>query len=60
MMTIFFPVLTWIIFLGLGCMIWFMKKDLATYKDVIVPMFDGFKIHAIKKNTWKWIGLILL
>jgi hypothetical protein len=41
-------------------MIWFMRKDLGEYKDIIVPMFDDFKLHKIKEDQWKWIGLILL
>ncbi|MCX6822574.1 MAG: hypothetical protein NTX91_01065 [candidate division SR1 bacterium] len=60
MLTIMFPLVTWILALGLGYMIWYMRKDLVVYKELIVPMFDDFKLIKIKENQWKWIGLILL
>ena len=37
-----------------------MRKDIAEYKDIIVPMFDEFKLSTIKNNTRKRVGLILL
>jgi len=60
MLTVLFPLVTWIIALWLGFMIWYMEKDLWEYKKIIVPLFDDFKLHKIKENQWRWIGLILL
>ena len=60
MMRIFHGSITWILFLGLGFMIWFMRKRLTNYKEIITPMFEEFKLHKLKQNRWKRIGIILL
>ena len=53
-------VLIWSIFLGLGCMIWYMKSDMLPYKTIISDIAGEFKKNKLKENRWKRIGVILL
>lgn len=53
-------VLIWIMFLGLGGMIWYMKWDMVPYKDIIVDIAGEFKKDKLKENRWKRLGVVLL
>jgi len=50
----------WILFLGLGYMIWRMKDDLTQYKTIIIDIADEFKKEKLQANRWKRLGIILL
>jgi len=50
----------WILFLGLGYMVWRMKADMLPYKTIISDIADEFRGHKLKANWWKWIGIVLL
>ncbi|MFA5748226.1 MAG: hypothetical protein WC872_03900 [Candidatus Absconditabacterales bacterium] len=60
MVRLFYPLLTWIIFLGLGGMIWLMKAKLIDFRLMIEGYFAGTKLHDIKNNAWKWMLIILI
>lgn len=50
----------WILFLGLGYMVWRMKDDMLPYKTIISDIADEFKGEKLKTNRRKWLGIILL
>ena len=50
----------WIIFLWLGYMVWFMKKDLMPYLTIISDVAQEFRGSNLKTQWWKWIGIVLL
>lgn len=47
-------------FFGLGYMIRRMKEEMLPYKSIITDIADQFKGENLKKNRWKWIGIVLL
>lgn len=53
-------VLIWIMFFGLGFMIWRMKSDMAPYKIILSEIAGEFKKDKLKENRWKRLGVILL
>jgi len=53
-------VIIWILFLGLGYMVWYMKEDILPYKTIISDITDGFKSDKLKANRRKRLGVILL
>lgn len=53
-------VLIWIMFFGLGFMIWRMKSDMAPYKLILSDIAGEFKKDKLKENRWKRLGVILL
>lgn len=52
--------LIWIIFIGLGYMVWRMKDDMLPYQSIISDIAAEFKSDKLKDNRWKWLGVILL
>lgn len=58
--SILYPILTWIIFLWLGFMIYVQKKKLANYKIILSDIIQEFKNTELKTNRWKWIWLVLM
>lgn len=50
----------WILFLGLGYMVWKMKDDMLPYQTIISDIADEFKWAKLKVNRRKRIGIILL
>lgn len=50
----------WILFLGLGYMIRYMRKDMLPYQQIITDIAHEFKGDNLKKNRRKRIGIILL
>ena len=50
----------WIMFLGLGYMVWAMKKDMLPYTSIITSIADEFKGSKLKANWRKRIGIVLL
>ena len=52
--------LIWILFLGLGYMIWYMKNDMLVYQPIIGDVANEFRGENLKTNWWKRIGIILL
>jgi hypothetical protein len=57
---LFYPAITWILFLGLAGMIYLMRNKLKEYVPLVASMFEGFNLYNLRKNRWKWIGIILL
>lgn len=53
-------VIMWILFLGLGYMVWRMKDDMLPYKTIISDITDEFKGDKLKANRRKRLGIILL
>ena len=53
-------VLIWIMFFGLGFMIWRMKSDMVPYKLILSEIAGEFKKDKLKENRWKRLGVILL
>lgn len=53
-------VIIWILFLGLGAMVWYMKKDMLPYQKIITDITEEFHGKNLKVNWWKWIGIVLL
>lgn len=60
MIHLIWGVVIWIMFFGLGYMIWYMKKELLSYKTIISDIADGFKQEKLKENRRKRLGVILL
>jgi hypothetical protein len=50
----------WIIFLGLGYMIRYMKDAMLPYTHIISDIADEFTASKLKINRRKWIGIVLL
>lgn len=53
-------VVIWILFFGLGYMIYRMKDDMSQYKTIIADVAEEFRGDKLKANRWKWIGIVLL
>lgn len=56
----FHPIVIRIVFLGLGWLIRYMKKDMIEQWNIISETLSIFKLENIKKNRWQWLMLILL
>ena len=50
----------WMLFLGLGAMVWYMKNDMLSYQKIITDITQEFHGKNLKLNWWKWIGIVLL
>ena len=57
---LFHPVVVRIVFLGLGWLIWYMRKELSEYSNIISNLLSGFNIKSLNKNRWQWIMIILV
>ncbi|NOZ44539.1 MAG: hypothetical protein GXP45_05385 [bacterium] len=57
---LFFPLLTWILFLALGWFIYQERKAMKEYGVLISKMLSQFKKSNLKQNGWKWFSLILI
>ncbi len=53
-------VVIWILFLGLGYMIRYMKDDMLPYNHMIITIASEFKGSKLKVNWRKRIGIVLL
>jgi hypothetical protein len=60
MVHLIWGVVIWILFLGLGYMIRYMKEDMLPYQHIIKDVADEFKGNKLKDNRRKWIGIVLL
>ena len=58
--SIFYGILTWIIFIGLGVAIYFTKKELHKYKTLVEEELTHFHQSSLKKQPILWIWLILI
>jgi len=52
--------IVWIVFLGLGYIVYYMRKDLNIYKEIIIDITHQFTWENLKQNGWKRLGVILL
>jgi len=59
-LNIFFSVVVWIVFVGLGVMIYFQKKQLWEYKSIVSDILSSFHKKYLKENAWKYIWIILI
>ena len=59
-LNIFFPIIIWIIFIGLGVMIYFQKKQLWEYKSIVSELLSSFHKNYLKQNAWKYIWIVLI
>lgn len=58
---IFYPILTWVLFIVGGRAIWKQKNTgLAQYKRLIQDTLWWLHISNIRDNKWLWIGVVLL
>ncbi len=57
---LFHPVVVRIVFLGLGWLIWYMRKELRNYSNIISNLLSWFNIKSLNKNRWQWIMIILV
>lgn len=57
---LFHPIVVRIVFLGLGWLIWYMRKELRNYSDIISNLLSWFNIKSLNKNRWQWIMIILV
>lgn len=53
-------IVIWILFLGLGYMVRYMKSDMLPYKEIISEIAHEFRSDKLRVNRWKWIGIVLL
>jgi len=60
MVNLFFSVITWLIFIALWVFIYLQRKQLKLYKVLIQDMLGSFNKQSLKKNRWKYIGLVLI
>ncbi|MDD3262859.1 MAG: hypothetical protein PHR61_03350 [Candidatus Absconditabacteria bacterium] len=58
--TILYGAITRLIFLGLGVAIYFYRKELFGYQQILEENIEEFKITSLKRNPFLWIGLILI
>ena len=60
MVHLFYGVIMWILFLGLGGMIWYMKSYLLeTALPLFTNLFSNFSLNAVKQHRRRWVILIL-
>jgi hypothetical protein len=58
---IFYPLLTWLLFIAGWVAIWYEKqRSLATYSTIITDGLAMFRLDALRKNTRIWVGVWLL
>ncbi len=53
-------ILIWIVFAGLGYMIWYMKNEMLSYQTIIAEVADEFNGNKLKAHRRKRIGVGLL
>ncbi|HRX64250.1 MAG TPA: hypothetical protein P5060_04050 [Candidatus Absconditabacterales bacterium] len=57
---LFHPILIWIIFLGFGFLIWYLKGDMKNHVNILSENLSDLKVSNIKQNRWKRALIILV
>lgn len=61
LLNILFPIVTWIIFVGMGVLAYIQRKSLSVYVQMLEGIFQDFSVKNLQgANARKWIGIILL
>jgi len=57
---LFYWIIVWLIFLGLGAMIFLQRTKLSVYKEIVEWLFSSLNHSSIAKNPWLIIWVVLL